>query len=297
MKPKLEKIALPLGRSFRLLQWKGTLHNAELVGAGGDTQPLGGADSDWHFHPEFELTLITRGSGTRFIGDEIATFRSPDLILIGSGLPHYWHGLENSDGYAVQFCLDATHPLRLLDETRELRTLFASAQYGIRFTGDTRQRVKDLIVAMPGRSGVARFALFMLILDALLAAPQGERRRLSRKALTSSKQRADSLGVQRAMAFIMDNFREPLPLDALLLHASMSKATFSRHFRKHTGKTFTEFLNEVRIDFACRRLVETNQSISEIAFAAGFNSLSHFNYGFQTVHHCTPSAFRRTRSR
>jgi len=103
---------------------------------------------------------------------------------------------------------------------------------------------------------------------------------------------SDTIGVQKAIAFILDNMQEEVVLADVLDHTGMSKATFSRHFKAHTGKTFTRFLGEVRIDYAARQLVESGHSISEIAFAAGFNNLSHFNHTSRAVHACSPRAFR-----
>ena len=72
----------------------------------------------------------------------------------------------------------------------------------------------------------------------------------------------------------------------------MSKATFERHFKKHTGKTFTQLVTEVRLNFASRQLIETDLSVSEIALASGYNNISHFNHQFSALHHRSPRAFR-----
>jgi len=291
-KLQLEQVALSPGKSFRLLHWNDNVHDVEIVFPGGETRPFSGTGDTWHFHPEFEIMLVTRGSGTRFIGDHIAALSAIDLVLIGSGLPHCWHGLHDSSGYAIQFGLDGAHPLHVLDEARELEPLWREARYGLQFSGCTQHRVADLMTAMPAQRGVGRFASFMQILDILLDAPEADRSRLSGKALGSSKKLDSCLGIQEAIAFILEHSQEGLTLNDVLGHTAMSKATFSRHFKAHTGKTFTRFLSEVRIDFAARQLIETSRSISEIAFDAGFNNLSHFNHNFRLVRDCTPRVFR-----
>ena len=297
MKLQLEKIAVPLGQSFRLLRWHDNVRDVEVVPLEGLAQPFAGSGSGWHFHSEFEITLVTRGAGTRFIGDNIKAFDAIDVVLIGSGVPHYWHGLHDSSGYAVQFSVGKEHPLGHLDETRELEPLWLDAKYGIQFTGATQERVVELIISMPRQGGVGRFASFMRILETFLSAPEAERCRLSRKDLTSSSQLCNTVEVQKAISFILDNLQETITLQDAFAHTGMSKATFSRHFKAHTGKTFTQFLSEVRIDYAARQLVESSLSISEIAFGVGFNNLSHFNHTFRTIQGCAPSAIQRNSAR
>ncbi len=293
MKLQLEKIAMPLRQTFRLLRWQDNVCDVEIIPTEGPAQPFAGAGNDWHFHPEFEITLVTRGTGTRFIGDNITAFGTMDLVLIGSGLPHYWRGLQNSSGYAVQFNVGKEYPLGHLEETSELTPLWLDARHGIQFTGSTREHVVDLITSMPGQCGVGRLASFMRILETLLSAPKAERCQLSRKVLTSSKRLGNTVEVQKAISFILDNLQEAILFQDALAQTGMSKATFSRHFKAYTGKTFTQFLSEVRIDYAVRQLVESSLSISEIAFGAGFNNLSHFNHTFRTIHGCAPSALQR----
>lgn len=297
MKAQLEKISVPTGQSFRLLRWHDNISDVEVVPLKGQAQPFTGSGSDWHFHPEFEITLVTKGSGTRFIGDNITAFGTLDLVVIGSGLPHYWHGLHKSSGYSVQFSIGKEHPLRHLEEMRELEPLWLDARFGIQITGATRKRIVDLITSMPEQSGVGRFASFMRMLDIFLFAPKMDRSLLSQKALTSSKRLSNTAEVQKAIAFILDHLQEDIVLDKVLAHTGMSKATFSRHFKAHTGKTFTQFLNEVRIDYAARQLVEGSLSISEIAYNSGFNNLSHFNHTFRAIQGCAPSELQRNSAR
>jgi AraC-like DNA-binding protein len=101
--------------------------------------------------------------------------------------------------------------------------------------------------------------------------------------------------MKKTIDVILNRFQENLTMTEMLRLSGMSKATFARQFRKHTGRTFTHFLNEVRIDHACRRLLDTEDSISEIAYDSGFASLSHFNHCFQSLRHVSPRAYRQQR--
>jgi AraC-like DNA-binding protein/mannose-6-phosphate isomerase-like protein (cupin superfamily) len=292
MKPRAEQIQLLPGESFRLLRWSDNVRDVEAIDTDGKIHPFKGAGQEWHYHSQMELTLVIRGSGTRFAGDNIETFKAMDLVLIGPNLPHYWHGLHNSAGYAIQFSFEAEHPFWQLPETRGLRRLWQDAPHGIHFTGESPRDVAKLIHAMPKHSGVGRFALFMLALETLSRAPAKNRKLLSRKVFMEPSSQATYRGIQKAIYTVFHNFHEELHLSAVLAQAGMSKATFERQFKKHTGKTFTQFVTEVRLDNASRQLIETDLSVSEIAFASGFNNLSHFNHKFSELHGQSPSAFR-----
>ena len=292
-KPKVEQIQLLPGESFRLLRWHDNVHDVEAVGPDGKIHPFTGAGNEWHYHSQMELTLVTKGSGTRFVGDDITHFKAVDLVLIGPDLPHYWHGLHDSSGYAIQFDFETEHPFWQLQETQVLRELWKDAQRGIHFTGNAVSEIAKLIRRMPLSNGLGRFSLFMQILDLLITMPAGSRKVISSKTFIPPTSQSTYRGIQKAINFVFQNFQEELYLSYILKEAGMSKATFERQFKKHAGKSFTSFLTEVRLNFASRKLIETDLTIGEIAFASGFNNLSHFNHKFAEVHKQAPGVFRK----
>jgi len=293
MKPKAEQIQLLPGESFRLLRWNDNVQDVEAVGIDGKIHPFIGAGNEWHYHSQMELTLVTKGSGTRFVGDDITHFKAVDLVLLGPDLPHYWHGLHDSSGYAIQFDFEPEHPFWQLQETQVLRGLWKDAQRGIDFTGNTVAEIAKLIRRMPFSDGLGRFSLFMQVLDLLMTMSANHRKLISSKTFVPPASQSTYRGIQKAINHVFQNFQEELYLADVLKEAGMSKATFERQFKKHSGKSFTSFLTEVRLNFASRQLIETDLTIGEIAFASGFNNLSHFNHKFAEVHKQTPSAFRK----
>ncbi|MDD4872350.1 MAG: AraC family transcriptional regulator [Kiritimatiellae bacterium] len=293
MKLRAEQIQLLPGESFRFLQWSDNVSDVEVVAIDGTIHPFKGAGHEWHHHSQMELTLVTKGSGTRFVGDDITTFKAADLVMIGPNLPHYWHGLHQSSGYAIQFNFEPEHPFWQIPETLALRRLWQDAERGIHFTGDSAREVSKLIQSMPKQGGVGRFALFMLILQELSNVPPKNRELLSHKTFMPPSSQSTYKGIQKAIFLVFHHFNEGLHFTDVLKQADMSKATFERQFKKHTGKTFTQFVTEVRLDFASRQLIETDLSISEIAFASGFNNLSHFNHKFGELLKQTPRDFRK----
>lgn len=293
MNTVIEQIKLLPKELFRLLRWSENVHDADIIATDGSTQPYKDVCRLWHSHPEFELVLISSGSGIRFIGDSTIAFTAPDIVLSGSNLPHLWkcHGIFS--GYVLQFSFGPEQPFWKLHATAELREFLNKAQRGIQFKGRIVLELTDLIQSIPKHRGIGQFALFMLLLEKMQMADNNSLKLLSKKSFRSSESRSSHRGIQKAVHFVLNNFDKNFSLGNVLSESGMSKATFERQFRKKTGKTFTQFLGEVRIDAASRQLIETDLSISEIAFASGFNNLSTFNRQFSTMHGQSPRTFRR----
>lgn len=289
----LEQICLEPGKSFRCLAWTNSISDVVQCRADGRREKLAGAGERWHFHPEYELVLITEGKGKRFVGDHVANFSAPDLVLIGSNLPHCWSELHDSSGYALQFNLDDDHPLGQLDEMRALKPLLHKAAFGIQFSGAVVGRVEKALKVIAGQSMLYRLAKFIEVLGEIAATSNENRTLLCGTALTLNMQDHHVAAISRAVGFILSNLEEEIHLEDLLKVTNMSKPTFCRHFKRHTGRPLTTFVNEVRIVNTKRLLAETNQSITDIAYDSGFRNLSHFNTQFRKVSNESPSDYRR----
>lgn len=293
LKLKAETIHLLPGESFRLLQWQNNIHDAEVVAADGSRRPFEGSGHEWHYHSQMELTLVVQGSGTRFIGDAITHVKAPDLVLIGPDLPHAWHLRHHTSGYAIQFDFPPRHPFWLFPETCGLSALWKEAQRGLHFSGPAVSDVADLIRASLGCGGLGRLARFMRILETLAQTEPRHRKAISGGIFAPPARLSTYRSLQKAIDLVFNRFQDELTFSDVLSETRMSKATFERHFKRHTGKTFTQFLAEIRLNFASRQLMETDLSVSEIALASGFNNISHFNHQFRSLHHLSPRAFRK----
>jgi AraC-like DNA-binding protein len=288
-----ESIQLEAGQSFRLLHWKDNLREVDSLIGPEQRVRIHGAGDRWHHHREMELTLVHRGSGTRFVGDHIGPFESLDVVLIGASVPHFWKGLRGSSGYAVQWRFEREHALWSFPESVALRGLWERSAHGLRFTGSSAEKALSLVQGMARREGCARLAMLFELLDRLATAPRRECHKLSQRPFDLSGAHAHQPAIERVIRHILQHFREPIALAQVLRLAGMSKATFARQFRRHAGRPFSAFVNQVRLDHACRELVGSGVSISEAAFASGFNSLSYFNRAFRSAHHCSPKEYRR----
>lgn len=286
-----ETIELPTDQSFRLLRWQDNVSDVEVLTGPGESEPLAGAGERWHAHPAMELTLVLSGSGTRFIGDSIAPVTPPELLLIGPDVPHYWRGLHGSSGYAIQFELGPHTPLWRIAEAGGLRELWDRSTFGLLYSNLTREQVATLICEMPEQGPLRRLSALLQVLDLMANAPGKEQSKICRKAFRLAANDPHRFAIEQAIHLIVEASHEDLSLMDVARTVHMSRATFCRHFRRLTGKTFVEFLNDVRLDHARRLLVEGSMSIGQTAGEAGFSNLSHFNRLFRKRMGQTPTAY------
>jgi AraC-like DNA-binding protein len=252
-----------------------------------------GLGHEWHHHSSMELTLFSQGSGTRFVGDSIHHFTALDLVLIGPALPHYWHVPGPCAGFAIQFDFNPEHPFWRFPETNGVSMLWKKALRGLHFSGPSTTKIAALLQDSLYCGGFGRLTRFMRIIEILAKAEQKESRLLSSETFAPPLRLSTYQGLQKVIALVFNHFQDELCLEDALGEAHMSKASFERHFRKHTGKTFTRFLTEVRLNFAGRHLVETNLPVGEIALISGYNNISYFNNQFHKFYQLSPCAFRK----
>ena len=250
-------------------------------------------ESFWHYHPEVELTLIRKGYGMRIVGDSVETFTDNDLVLLGENLPHNYitadlPGSPRSIAYVFQFSKDvfSTFP-----ECASLMKLFTAARHGLRFV-DPEERLLQKIERYESLSPLNRLIGMLEILDALNSHPH--RRPLSS---ISYHQQHTALKHQNRLSevtnYIFENLDQVLTLEKTAQFAGMSLNSFCRWFKQSTGYTFVTYLNMLRIEKACQYLLQTDWLISEIAYKAGFETVTHFNRTFKKVKKVSPKVYRK----
>lgn len=292
MELTLEQIGMDPWKSFRFLEWTDNVTDVIRCRMDGSRERLAGAGERWHFHPEYELTLITKGEGKRFVGDDVVNFSAPDLVLIGPNLPHCYSDLRESSGYSVQFVLDADRPLGQLDEMRALESILKASSHGVHFTGPVVGRLALALKELAGLSMLDRLAGFIRVLSELSAVRPEDRSQLCRTEFSLNQHDPHTAAISGAVSHVLSRLTEEISIDELLEVTRMSKATFSRHFKRHTGRSLTTFVNEVRVLNAKHLLAETTDSVTEVAYASGFRNLSHFNTQFRRSAGESPRAFR-----
>ncbi|HYE98249.1 MAG TPA: AraC family transcriptional regulator [Planctomycetota bacterium] len=249
----------------------------------------------WHFHPEAELTWIVRSRGRRFVGDHIEDYGDGDLVLLGPGLPHTWCSDDGPPGRHEAVCIQFRDDFlgREFLERPELlpvRRLLERAARGLRFGGRTVREVAPRMDGLERRSGLARLQGLLDILGRLAAARDG--RPLASPGWKAPPGDRDMDRLDRVCRFLAERFREDVALADAAAQAHLSAPAFCRFFKAGTGKTFVEYLTELRVGHACRLLAETDRPVTDVAFDAGFRNLSNFNRRFRALRGGTPRAYR-----
>lgn len=259
---------------------------------------LPGFPFNWHHHRDLELTWICRGRGMRLVGDAVEAFADGDLCLIGPELPHTWYS-DRHDGTPVsawiaQFPPDLFDGLAARPELRQLRALFERARCGICVLGQARDRaIGELreLSAMPP-SSPRRLGQLLRLLGGI-AERRDDCRPLSRATPAAQPSPAVQRQIAAAMGYVDQQWRGRLSQRHAARLAGLSPSAFAQVFRRWTGRTFTDYVAELRLGSVCRTLSETDRPIAAIASASGFTNLANFNRRFRASFAMSPRAYRR----
>ena len=255
-----------------------------------------------HRHAEFELMVITAGSGKVFVGEAAADYTAGDLMLIGSNIPHLHlcntvlsaaAGVPSS-GEALQFPLTIfPDAMSSIPEYARVARLLDKSRQGLRFRSkELAGRVVERMHAMDHCAGVKKLVVLLDVLDVL--AHSSDYCVLSEVEF-GAEGRGGEMGrgpTERVCAFLVSHFRERIELGRLADVAGMNPAALCRAFRQRTDKSIFRYLCEMRIEYACKLLAHSDLTVSQIAYESGYNNLSHFNRQFREVMRRTPSEYR-----
>lgn len=253
----------------------------------------------WHYHPEYQLTLVRRGKGNRYVGDDVSRFTAGDLVLTGPNLPHMWCSSRNRsrggpphESILIQFTDSIfSGGFLALPEMASVRRLLERSGQGIRFAESVRGKVAPRMIRMGRLRGLARLIELLEILRILSQAPVD--RVLSSRAFIPAVGFADRERIDGICRYIAEHSTRRIGLAQAAAAAHLSVPAFTRYFRKCTRKSFVEYLTEVRVGTACRLLLETDRTIAQICGDAGFGNLSNFNRRFRSLKGVSPREFRR----
>lgn len=257
-------------------------------------------DHPWHFHPEFELTLILKSEGIRYIGDHTSRFKEGDLVLVGPNLPHLWQNTKAhwedskrvSQAIVLQFPEDFIK--RVFADTLELQTLvelFKQAERGISFSKKTSAQISPLLMEIHKRDGLRKWSAVFNLLSELTEST--DYNLLASPGYTPHLSNRDFDLMNQIFDYIRNNIENKISLQEMADMACLTKPSFCRLFKQKTGKSFFTFLNEYRINNAKRMLLENKRrSIGHIAQKSGFPSVQHFNSKFKEFNNgLTPSQY------
>lgn len=251
----------------------------------------------WHFHPEYEIQLITETSGQYFVGDFVGRFTPGNLVFMAPNLPHNWVS-ELPEGRTVErrnlilqftseFLLERVLTFR---ELRYLEKLVGEAKRGVVFSAATGEAARPIMEELLTASSGRRVILFLSLLD--LMAHDDHRKRLASHRFSPDPSSYMSSTINQVLSYIDQNLASDLSESDVADLAGQSVTTFSRYFRKHTGMSFVQHVNSLRIHRACELLVDTGLSVVDICFRVGYNNVSNFNRHFLAQKGVPPSRFR-----
>ncbi|CAN5470558.1 AraC family transcriptional regulator [soil metagenome] len=256
-------------------------------------------NAPYHFHPEYELTCILKGSGKRYVGSHMEDFTAGDLVLLGPNLPHCWK-LEPSDetqedASAIVIQFDAAF---LGDdffnkmEMQQIKKLFQKTGCGVSFNADTRLVVNGGMVALAREKSPFKLLIGLLEILQRLASSK-DHILLDHKQVIAERTVAEQERINPVFAYLVENFRQQVSLDRAAAIAHMTTNAFCKYFKKITRKTFMEIIIEYRLNYAIQQLVQTDKPISEIAFDSGFGDVSHFYKMFKAKMQLSPLNYRK----
>ncbi|HWD92639.1 MAG TPA: AraC family transcriptional regulator [Verrucomicrobiae bacterium] len=251
----------------------------------------------YHFHPEYEITLITEGTGVRLVGDNISEFAPGDLVLLGSNLPHQFMSDTRAKpararAFVVHF-LEASlgRALEQLPEMSRVVELLGDSATGLVFGRGASAEAQQIMRRLFRREGLPRFICLLELLDVLATAK--DRRAICSVGYERNANAHENQKINRALKLIHEKFDQPLGLSEAARFLNVSRATCNRLFRKSLRKSFKEFLIEVRISHVAKLLLETDRTVLDIATQCGFANLSNFNRQFRQLKGQSPREFRR----
>ncbi len=257
--------------------------------------------NDFHFHKECQLVYVVSGSGIRVIGHSIERFEKGDLTFIGANVPHVWYsehggGLPQASG-AVSLALYIDSDLmceRLgaLADTKELRHFLSKSQRGLKIEGEKKIVIADILQQMVNQKDIVLLASFLRILAYLL--DPTDLYYLNTPDPLSSYTAQPPGRIPKLMHYIHQNFKEDISLTKAAEVSGLQIHAFCRYFKSLTNRTFSEFLNDVRIGYACELLHQSELSITQIALECGYNNMSYFNRCFKKTNKMSPRDFRQS---
>ncbi|MFZ1456051.1 MAG: AraC family transcriptional regulator [Saprospiraceae bacterium] len=278
--PALEKIQPTFGQSFAMRKFEEINPNI---------QPF------WHFHPELEIVYIKKGSGKRHVGNHISYYNGGDLIMLGPNLPHYGFTdrlAGDTSEIVVQMREDFLgKDFFKLQEMQNIDILFERSKAGLSFYGNTKDEVGSRLNSMFYMDHFDTLMEYLHILQIL--ADSKEYIVLNATGVALIVQGQDTDRIDTIYKYVRKNFTESIQLGDIAALANMTVPSFCRYFKRITGKTFTEFVNEFRIVHACKLLSEERHTVSEVCFESGFNNFSHFNRQFKEKTGKSPNAYRK----
>jgi AraC-like DNA-binding protein len=266
MKPILEKITVPDNQSFSVKE-----------------EILPFIKLGWHYHPEYELVLFTESTGKRFIGDHTDNFGPNNMLLLAPYLPHYMRNDEiyySNDPnlriraivihFSEDFCGKGFFDIPEMALTKKI---LKKASLGLQISGETQSKLAPLMENLLQANSYKRLKILIEILHQISISQ--DLSTLSSVGYTKFSPHQDTTRIDKSFEYLLKNYTHNISLHEVAENVHMSVSAFCKFYKKRTGKTFTQTLNEIRVGHACKLFMEKNTSVAEVCYQSDFNNLSY----------------------
>jgi len=251
-----------------------------------------------HQHPEIQLTCIKESNGTLVAGDYVGPFHAGDVFVIGGNQPHVFRNDEKffkkrSKAVAITIFFDEKtfgENFWLLEEMKTLQQFLKNSSGGFRITGRKKKLLAEKLVSIVNAKGIDRLIIFLEILKEL--GSKKEMQPLSKPIIQRNIKTYDGSRLNKVIEFTFKEFQRTITLKEVSTLANLTPEAFCKYFKTRTRKTYVNFLNEIRINHACRLLTE-DRTISDICYESGFTNLSNFNRIFKKIKQASPNEWRK----
>ncbi len=284
MKPLLEKSIESLNQSFLVKK----LHEPFF-------------DPNWHFHPHYQLFTVIKGTGTRFIGDDIRHFEEGDTVFLGPNMPHLWRSDRNyfekesqlqTEGIVVYFKEDFLgNDFFEKPEMFDIKSFLKNSERGLDLTGTLGTEMVNDLKELLGLTGFEGISKLLNILHKLSIT--NDYQYISSSNYTNTHKISETERMRIVHEYVLKHFKENINLSTVASLSNMTEAAFCRYFKSRTNKTFSDFVKEIRIGNACKILQDENKSISQTCYESGYNTVSNFNNQFKSLKGVSPLQYQK----
>jgi AraC-like DNA-binding protein len=253
----------------------------------------------WHYHPEYEIVLVTKSKGKRYIGDNITDFKKNNLVFIAPNLPHTYkndnhyfdkESTKRAKSIVIHFSKNSLgDDLLNLPEFNKIKFLLNNCSGGFDIKRKTNQKIQKIMKKMLDQNGISRWRSLLKILD--IISKSKDLKQISNSNLEGFNNK-ESERLSKVFEYLNSNYMNEIKLSDVAEMTNMTKTSFSRFFTQRTRKSLSTYLMEIRLHNACKMLQKNNMNIADIGFQNGFNNLSNFNRQFKKMYLHSPKEYR-----
>ena len=249
-----------------------------------------------HTHNKYELNFIVDAVGRRFVSGNISKFLPGDLVFMAPGVPHCWE-IDNKEinpkAIVIHFTWEFFEQYIMnVPEFEFLQKLVKKANHGLFFKGADKQKIHNMLVELLNSEGGFESIIQILrLLDYLSQVEDSQK--LKNPEFQWDPDLPQNGRLKKIYEYVFFNFQGEIRLNEVSSLVGITEGAFSAYFKKNTKKTFSNFIKEVRIGYACKLLKQDiDKPISEVCFESGYNNFSNFNQQFKEITGTSPTDYR-----